>query len=182
MAWQPTPVLLPGECHGQRSLVGYCPWGCKDSETTEATCIPHRRAYIYAVDPFWLACGMKQGSNFVLWHVAIYSSQDHLLKRLLFMLWMIFSSLSKLLIHRHVSLFLSFISGICISIFMPHHFDYCGFLVSFQIRRYEYSTTFFFYSIEKHYWDPFISIWNFAQLINSAEKKKSYWNFDRFCI
>ena len=25
--WQPTPVLLPGESHGGRSLVGYCPWG-----------------------------------------------------------------------------------------------------------------------------------------------------------
>ena len=25
--WQPTPVFLPGECHGQRSLVGYNPWG-----------------------------------------------------------------------------------------------------------------------------------------------------------
>ena len=25
--WQPTPVLLPGKCHGQRSLVGYSPWG-----------------------------------------------------------------------------------------------------------------------------------------------------------
>ena len=24
-----TPVFLPGECHGQRSLVGYSPWGCK---------------------------------------------------------------------------------------------------------------------------------------------------------
>ena len=28
-AWQPTPVLLPGESHGQRSLVGYSPWGRK---------------------------------------------------------------------------------------------------------------------------------------------------------
>ena len=27
-AWQPTPVFLPGESHGQRSLVGYSPWGC----------------------------------------------------------------------------------------------------------------------------------------------------------
>ena len=27
--WQPTPVLLPGEFHGQRSLVGYSPWGRK---------------------------------------------------------------------------------------------------------------------------------------------------------
>ena len=26
---QPTPVLLPGESHGQKSLVGYSPWGCK---------------------------------------------------------------------------------------------------------------------------------------------------------
>ena len=26
-AWQPTPVLLPGESYGQRSLVGYSPWG-----------------------------------------------------------------------------------------------------------------------------------------------------------
>ena len=33
--WQPTPVFLPGEFHAQRSLVGYCPWGCKDSDTTE---------------------------------------------------------------------------------------------------------------------------------------------------
>ena len=28
-AWQPTPAFLPGESHGQRSLVGYSPWGCK---------------------------------------------------------------------------------------------------------------------------------------------------------
>jgi len=31
----PTPVLLPGEFHGQRSLVGYSSWGCKESDTTE---------------------------------------------------------------------------------------------------------------------------------------------------
>ena len=35
-AWQPTPVLLPGGPHGQRSLVGYSPWGCKEQDTTEA--------------------------------------------------------------------------------------------------------------------------------------------------
>ena len=33
--WQPTPVLLPGESHGGRSLVGYSPWGRKESDTTE---------------------------------------------------------------------------------------------------------------------------------------------------
>ena len=33
--WQPTPVLLPGKFHGRRSLVGYRPWGRKESDTTE---------------------------------------------------------------------------------------------------------------------------------------------------
>ena len=34
-AWQPTPVFLPRESHGQRSLVGYSPWGHKESEMTK---------------------------------------------------------------------------------------------------------------------------------------------------
>ena len=33
--WHPTPVLLPGKSHGWRSLVGYSPWGRKESDTTE---------------------------------------------------------------------------------------------------------------------------------------------------
>ena len=33
--WQPTPVLLPGKSHGQRSLAGYSPWGLKELDTTE---------------------------------------------------------------------------------------------------------------------------------------------------
>ena len=33
--WQPMPVFLPGEFHGQRSLVGYSPQGLKESDTTE---------------------------------------------------------------------------------------------------------------------------------------------------
>ena len=32
---QSTPILLPGKFHGQRSLVGYSPWGCKELDTTE---------------------------------------------------------------------------------------------------------------------------------------------------
>ena len=35
--WQPTPILLPGKSHGQRSLVGYSPWSCKESNMTEHT-------------------------------------------------------------------------------------------------------------------------------------------------
>ena len=34
---QSTPVFLPGEPHGQRRLVGYSLWGCKESDMTEAT-------------------------------------------------------------------------------------------------------------------------------------------------
>ena len=33
--WLPTPVFLPGESHGQRSLVGYSPWGHKELDMTE---------------------------------------------------------------------------------------------------------------------------------------------------
>ena len=33
--WQPTPILLPGKSHGQRSLVGCSPWGRCKSDTTE---------------------------------------------------------------------------------------------------------------------------------------------------
>ena len=34
---QPIPVFLPREPHGQRSLVGYTPWGCKEPDTTDKT-------------------------------------------------------------------------------------------------------------------------------------------------
>ena len=33
--WQPTPVLLPGEFHGQRNMIGCNPWGRLESDTTE---------------------------------------------------------------------------------------------------------------------------------------------------
>ena len=32
---EPTPIFLPEESHGQRSLVGYCPWGRKESDMIE---------------------------------------------------------------------------------------------------------------------------------------------------
>ena len=37
MKWQPSPVSLPGESHGQRSLVGYSPQGGKELDKTEVT-------------------------------------------------------------------------------------------------------------------------------------------------
>ena len=41
--WQPTPLFLPGESHGQRSLAGYSPWGHKEQDTTEVT--EHEHVY-----------------------------------------------------------------------------------------------------------------------------------------
>ena len=35
--WQPIPVFLPGESHGQRSLAGHGPWGYRESDTTKVT-------------------------------------------------------------------------------------------------------------------------------------------------
>ena len=40
-AWQSTPVFLAGEPCGQRSLAGYNPWGCEESEMNEATACVH---------------------------------------------------------------------------------------------------------------------------------------------
>ena len=38
--WQPTLVFLPEKSHGQRSLVGYSPKGCKEADTTEHKHLP----------------------------------------------------------------------------------------------------------------------------------------------
>ena len=40
-AWQPTPVLLPGKSHGQRSQVGCSPWGHRELDTTDFTFTMH---------------------------------------------------------------------------------------------------------------------------------------------
>ena len=50
--WHPTPVLLPGKSHGQRSLVGCSPWGHEESDTTE-------RLYFH----FSLSCIGEGNSN-----------------------------------------------------------------------------------------------------------------------
>ena len=50
--WQPTPVLLPGKAHGERSLVGYNPWGHKESNTTEHE---HTRVHTHTHTPHNLA-------------------------------------------------------------------------------------------------------------------------------
>ena len=43
--WQPTPVLLLGESHGQRGLVGYNKWGHKVSDMTEWVCTTRKNCF-----------------------------------------------------------------------------------------------------------------------------------------
>ena len=44
-AWQPTPVFLPGESHGQRNLAGCSPVGCKELDKTEVISQTHVHTY-----------------------------------------------------------------------------------------------------------------------------------------
>ena len=43
--WQPTPVIFPGEFHGQRNLAGYSPWGCKESGMTGQLSVTHYQIF-----------------------------------------------------------------------------------------------------------------------------------------
>ena len=56
-AWKPTPVFLLGESHGQRSLVGYSPWGCRELDMTEApqhacTQKSRKKIFVFMLDFF----------------------------------------------------------------------------------------------------------------------------------
>ena len=44
---QPTPVFLPGESHGQRSVAGYSPWDRKDSDMTERLYVHFLSVHVY---------------------------------------------------------------------------------------------------------------------------------------
>ena len=43
--WQSTPIILPGEFHEQKSLMGYSPWSQKESDTTES--LTHTHTHIH---------------------------------------------------------------------------------------------------------------------------------------
>ena len=44
---QPTPVFFPGECHGQRGLVGPSPWGRKELDTTKQLTHTHTHTHTH---------------------------------------------------------------------------------------------------------------------------------------
>ena len=59
--WQPTAVFLPGESHGQRSLVGYSPQGCKELDMTDAGQEATVRTGPETTDWFQIGKGVHQG-------------------------------------------------------------------------------------------------------------------------
>ena len=66
--WQPTPVFLPGESHGQRSLAGYSPQGRKELDTTERLHThTHTQTHTYTQDEKssgnWLYSNGKRVNN-----------------------------------------------------------------------------------------------------------------------
>ena len=66
-AWQPTPVFLPGEFHGQGSLVGNSPWDRTESDTTEW--LTHRHTHTLYVGASLVAQPVKNPKRceFDLW-------------------------------------------------------------------------------------------------------------------
>ena len=71
--WQPTPLLLPGKSHGQRSLEGCSPWGCEESDTTERlhfhfslSCTGEGKG-----NPLQCSC-LENSSNGGAWWAAVY--------------------------------------------------------------------------------------------------------------
>ena len=64
--WQPTPVLLPGQVHGQSSLVGYCPLGCKESDTTEwAHTHTHTHTHMHSLIYIKIICKLQTKNHFL---------------------------------------------------------------------------------------------------------------------
>ena len=72
--WQPTPLFLPGEFHGQRSLAGYSSWGCKESDTTEQLTHTHAAAFQAPLSSTVYQSLLKTMSIVSVMHLTVLSS------------------------------------------------------------------------------------------------------------
>ena len=61
--WQPTPVLLPGKSNGRRSLAGYSPWGCEESDATEQATQQQQRQLSAATELSLSAPAVRRGGQ-----------------------------------------------------------------------------------------------------------------------
>ena len=71
--WQPTPVFLPGESHGQRSLVGYSPWVRKEADTTEWL---HFQTIIFWFNWYYLVLGFEL--KIAWFYICFFFCHEHL--------------------------------------------------------------------------------------------------------
>ena len=80
--WQPTPVFLPGELHGQRTLLGYTSWGCKGLGMTEQLRLSKMSYWLstYNFKRRALTCflyvGFSPGNSFCFWDLFFFFSSS----------------------------------------------------------------------------------------------------------
>ena len=72
--WQPTPVFLPREFHGQRNWAGYSPWDCTVG-------------YVYATNFHFSQLRVLTWKHLALWFINIEEGCSHLIKLTAFCLW-----------------------------------------------------------------------------------------------
>ena len=82
--WQPTPVFLPGKSHGDRSLAGYSPWGCKEPDTTGQLVYTHTHTHTHT-------------HTICIWQSVQWPEQSFFYFLKVFLMWTILESLSNLL-------------------------------------------------------------------------------------
>ena len=71
--WHPTPVLLPGNSHGQRSLVGCSPWGREELDTTERLPFHFSLSFIGEGNGNPLQCScLENPRDWGAWWAAVY--------------------------------------------------------------------------------------------------------------
>ena len=87
-----TPCQYPclGKSHGQRSLVGYSPWGCKESDTTE-------RLHFWGQGSHLCLWGLKAVSGSQHWNQRFMNGEHCSLALSIFLKWAIFTPLSSIL-------------------------------------------------------------------------------------
>ena len=69
-AWQPTPVFLPGESHGQRRLVSHSPWGCKESDMTERLTITMLQQVAILLSQYGSTSNILSSVLSLLWNIS----------------------------------------------------------------------------------------------------------------
>ena len=83
--WQPTPVFLPGESQGQRSLAGYSLWGCRFGHDWVTK--PHHKSLFIYVNNHFFVCTYIFISNVLIYLNLICFMFKYLLLMILMLLW-----------------------------------------------------------------------------------------------